>query len=274
MTAGADWRGRVGRSWAEHWQRTDRSFGTLTERLLHYTRALNFMNVLDVGCGAGEVSVALARSHGHARIQGIDLSEDLIEVAQSRGERYANLSFSAMDAARWEDPTMTPDLLVSRHGVMILPNPKRAFNHLLNLAAPGAELAFACFRARSENHWATELDRLVGNEPAPASIREPGPFAFGNREEVERMLLDAGWSEPQFEPFDYAMVAGSGENPVEEARAYFLRIGPAAGAIAELSGADHSDAVSRLEQMLRYHEVDGLVAMGAAAWIVTARKPL
>ncbi|WJY18008.1 class I SAM-dependent methyltransferase [Alteriqipengyuania flavescens] len=274
MTAGADWRGRVGRIWAEHWQRTDRSFGTLTERLLHYTRALNFMNVLDVGCGAGEVSVALARSHGHARIQGIDLSEDLIEVAQARGEHYANLSFRAMDATLWEDPTMAPDLLVSRHGVMFFANPTGAFNHLSNHAAPGAALVFTCFRARSENHWATELDQLVGNEPGPASIREPGPFSFGNREEVERMLLDAGWSEPQFEPLDYAMVAGSGENAVEEARAYFLRIGPAAGAIAELSGSEHSDAVARLEQMLRYHEVDGLVAMGAAAWIVTARKPL
>lgn len=274
MTAAADWRGQVGRSWAEHWQRTDRSFGTLTERLLHYTRAVDFRTVLDVGCGAGEISVALARSHGHARIQGIDLSEELITIAQERGERYANLSFSAMDAARWQDPTLTPDLLVSRHGVMFFADPVAAFANLANHSAPGAALVFSCFRPRVANRWATMLDEVVGNTPGAEGIDQPGPFAFGDRDSVERVLLDAGWSEPHFEQFDYAMVAGVGPNAVEEARAYFLRIGPAAGAIRGLEGQAHADAVAALEHMLRYQEVDGLVALGASAWIVTARKPL
>lgn len=273
MTSRSDWEGRVGLSWAEHWQRTDRSFGALTEQLLQRTRRLTFRSVLDVGCGAGELSVALARSHGHVRVHGIDLSRDLIAAAQERGKNYQNLSFRATDAAAWRDPTFTPDLIVSRHGVMFFDDPSGAFANLLRHVAPGAELVFSCFRPRRDNHWATALDDITDRSVGPADIDEPGPFAFGDREQVEQMLLRAGWSEPLFEAVDYAMVAGMGPQAVDEARAHFLSIGPAAHAIGQLTGDDHSKAVVRLERMLQQHEVDGLVALGAAAWIVNARKP-
>ena len=57
-----DWSGSTGESWAAEWQRTDRSFGGVTERLLARTRGLDFRRAVDIGCGAGELSLALARS--------------------------------------------------------------------------------------------------------------------------------------------------------------------------------------------------------------------
>ena len=56
-----DWQGRTGESWAAEWKRTDRSFGGLTERLLARTREFPLRDVVDIGCGAGELSVAVAR---------------------------------------------------------------------------------------------------------------------------------------------------------------------------------------------------------------------
>ena len=51
ITVGADeWLGRTGRSWAAEWQRTDRSFAMLTERLLKRSREFPFQSVLDIGC--------------------------------------------------------------------------------------------------------------------------------------------------------------------------------------------------------------------------------
>ena len=280
MTTQAEWTGRIGQSWADQWQRTDRSFGALTDQLLHRTAQVEFTSVLDIGCGAGELSAALARMNGHVRVIGVDVSEDLLEVARQRGRRLPNLEFAAIPAEQWDDPTVRPDLLVSRHGVMFFEQPVEAFAHLCRASAPGARMLFSCFRPAYENEWVGLLEDAVAwrtggsdhvEETAPTY--RPGPFAFGNRELLERMLIEAGWSEPEFEPFDYAMIAGMGADAVADARAYFLRIGPAARPIAALDGDEHAAAVARLERMLALHDIDGLVALPAAAWIVSARTP-
>ena len=102
MTDANEWLGRTGRSWAEQWRRTDRSFGPLTERLLRRTREFSFDAVLDVGCGAGELALALARGRPHITVTGIDISADLIEVARGRAAHLANVSFEAADARAWQ----------------------------------------------------------------------------------------------------------------------------------------------------------------------------
>ncbi len=66
MTGAGEWTGRVGGVWAKEWQRTDRSFGELTDRLLDPTALSSFSHALDIGCGAGEISIALATRHPNA----------------------------------------------------------------------------------------------------------------------------------------------------------------------------------------------------------------
>src|SRR6185503_17175969 len=115
----------------EQWRRTDRSFGSLTERLLRRTRDFAFASVLDVGCGAGELSLALARGRHHITVTGVDLSPDLIEVARDRAAHLANVSFEAADAAAWRPADgAAPDFMVSRHGVMFFDDPVAVFSHL------------------------------------------------------------------------------------------------------------------------------------------------
>jgi hypothetical protein len=68
------------------------------------------------------------------------------------------------------------------------------------------------------------------------------------------------------------MVVGAGDDPVEDAVSYFSAIGPAAVAARAMNEADRSGFVDRLRQLARNNLHDGLVAMSAAGWIVTARK--
>ena len=119
----------------------------------------------------------------------------------------------------------------------------------------------------------TEM-KLLPATPAAAPILGCGPFAFADRDAVEALLIEAGWSEPEFAPLDYAMVVGAGEEPLDDALAYLLRIGPLARYLADLDTAGHNAAITRLRRILAMHEHDGLVAMGASAWIVTAHNPL
>jgi SAM-dependent methyltransferase len=273
MTDANEWLGRTGQSWAEQWRRTDRSFGPLTEHLLARTRGFAFDAVLDVGCGAGELSLALARGRPHVAVTGLDIAPQLIDVARERGEYLPNVSFEAGDAAVWQPHDgLVPDLLISRHGVMFFDDPIAAFTHLGSIAAPDAALLFSCFRDRSENPFFTEAARLLPvPEPSPPP-GAPGPFAFADRDHVAGILESAGWSSIAFEPFDFAMIAGGGEDPVTDAVEYFSVIGPAARAASELAPDQRARFLDRLGELARRNVYEGLVSLRAAVWIVTARK--
>jgi len=225
MTTGMDWRAQVGRSWAESYHLTDRSFAGLTQRLLERIAEREGNHVLDIGCGAGELSLAIARNRPHAQVLGVDISAQLVAAAGQRGEQLGNVRFIEADAATWQEPGFAPEVLVSRHGVMFFDAPVAAFANLLKIAAPEAELIFSCFRSPQENPWASDLAKLL-QLPPPTDPTAPGPFAFADPQYVEGILSGAGWLGPGFEPVDFAYIAGKGEDPVEDALGLFRRIGP------------------------------------------------
>ncbi len=273
MADNTEWQGKTGDTWAREWRRTDRSFSQLTERLLSATRGFAFDRVLDIGCGGGELSLAIARGRPAVSVIGVDVSPSLIEVAKERGAHRANVSFEWADAASWQSaPDAQPDFCVSRHGVMFFDDPVAAFANLLRQAADGAGLLFSCFRAQAENPFFTEILRLLPDAPINADPEAPGPFAFADPAMVESILTQSGWSQVQLTAFDFPMIAGSGEHAVEEAITYFSRIGPAARMMAEFDTATKDRFIDRIRTLAERNCHGNIVALAAAAWIVTARK--
>lgn len=270
MTSGAEWQAQVGRNWAEMYRQTDRSFTGLTQRLLERIEPLPGREVLDIGCGAGELSLAIARARPGARVTGLDISEDLIGAARQRGAERPDVEFLVGDAAQWTQPR-APDLLVSRHGVMFFADPPAAFKHLRQRAANGANLLFSCFRSAEENPWASGIAALVGAPPPPSGYA-PGPFGFADTDLVRAVLSQAGWKDIAFEAVDFAYIAGQGPDPVADAEAFFSRIGPFALAMRTLAGEERDVLSLRLRALLDRNASGRLVAFPGAAWIVSARS--
>ena len=166
----------------------------------------------------------------------------------------------------------TPDLLVSRHGVMFFRDPQAAFTNLAGLAATHAGLLFSCFRDRAHNPFFAEVARLLPVPPIPGDPHEPGPFAFADAARIGAILEAGGWREVKIEPYDFAMVAGSGDDPVEDAVGYFNRIGPAARALTGLEPDERARFADRVRALAERNLRDGIVSLHAAVWIVTGRK--
>ena len=271
MTTGTEWRDAVGRSWAESYRLTDRAFSGLTERLLARVGGCGDQGTLDIGCGAGELSLAIARGNPQAQVIGVDISAELVAAARERSDTLANVDFVEADAAHWQPADFAPDLLVSRHGVMFFDIPVMAFANLHALAAPGARLVFSCFRSAKLNPWASDLASLL-ELPALGEGTAPGPFAFGDEAYVRGILDNAGWQDIALEPVDFAYIAGAGDDPIEDAMQLFRRIGPAAPALRALKGEDRQRAEGWVRDWVAEHRSGNLVAFPAAAWIVSARR--
>jgi len=268
MTTGTEWQDAVGRIWADSWALTDRSFSGLTERLLARIAGFAGEKVVDIGCGAGELSLAIARARPRAEVIGVDVSEDLIRAAWKRAGEHTRARFAHADAATWHEPGFVPDLLVSRHGVMFFDDPPAAFRHLREISDPDAQLVFSCFRHSRDNRWASDMIDMLG---LPAGDpRAPGPFAFADPQYVEGILTEAGWGRIDFEPVDFAWIGGMGEDPVADAMHFFTRIGPAAAALRVLQGEAREAMLARVREWLEANQRGDMVAFGAAAWIVTA----
>ena len=273
MTDKTEWQGRTGDSWAAEWKRTDRSFAGVTERLLEATRDVAFSRVLDVGCGAGELSLALARGRPNIEVVGVDVSPQLLEVAKERAANRANARFELADASAWRpSQEFQPELVISRHGVMFFDDPPGAFRNIAALAADEASLLFSCFRAPSENPFFAAVAQLLPQAGPPADPHAPGPFAFADCDYTAGILEAGGWTDLEFTAVDCAMVVGAGEDPLSEAVEYYLRIGPAARHAADLGEEARAEFAERLRSFAAEHLRDGIVALRAGIWIVSGRK--
>lgn len=275
MTDKSEWIGRVGDVWAEEWRRTDRALAPLNAELVAAVPS-GSKTILDLGCGAGSTSLALAAARPEAAITGIDLSEALIAAARERvGETRLRFEVADASASRPADDTRF-DAIVSRHGVMFFDDPVAAFIHIRSLAASGATLAFSCFRGRDENDWTAALLPVLARF-APEALAAPpppvGPFAFAEPERIEAILAAAGFAAPAIRGFDFDFVAGAGEDPVADAIAFFRRIGPFASLLKTLDRKDGEAAVDQLRAILGEHLRQARVSFHAAAWIVTTHAP-
>ena len=277
---GNEWRGRVGGSWAAEWARTDRSFAELTGCLVDAIAAAlpphggtTSRRVLDIECGAGETSLRLADARPDLRITGLDISEELVRVAQGRAHGRTNLQFVWGDAGHWRDEAPF-EAAFSRHGVMFFDDPVAAFANLHRLAAPGGRLHFACWQDPADNLWATlplqTLAALLPTQP-DADPHAPGPFAFADPARVEAILTSAGWQDVTFDDLPITMTIGEGDDPVVDAVHFNLRIGPAARLVRDAGPAAEAQAPALLAAALEPYLTGETLGLPGAVWLVSAR---
>jgi SAM-dependent methyltransferase len=82
------WNGVAGRAWVEEQELLDQMFKPFEALLVEAVSASSRRRVLDVGCGTGSTTLAVARLLGaKGRCIGIDISDPMIAAAQARAER-------------------------------------------------------------------------------------------------------------------------------------------------------------------------------------------
>jgi ubiquinone/menaquinone biosynthesis C-methylase UbiE len=270
------WNSKVGDTWARMQARLDRAFTPVTAALLSVAAPQPGESVLDVGCGTGETTLAVAGVVGDdGYVLGVDIADALLARARERAEELlCEVDFRNADAAS-VDAEAGFDLILSRFGVMFFADPVAAFANLHRLAAPGGRLVFACWQAASDNAWASlpmqALAPILPPAP-PADPDAPGPFAFADPERVHGILAAAGWQDIAFDALSFVMVIGDGDDPVASAVHFNLRIGGAARLVRDAGPAVEPAARAALAAALAPFHHDGVVGLPGAIWLVSAHR--
>src|SRR5688500_10267224 len=123
------WNGAGGRAWVETQDLLNRLFQPFEDLLVDAVRRASPSRLLDVGCGTGSTTLAVARSVGESgRCEGIDISDPMISAARLRAERMSLPAlFTRADAETHVFEPASFDMIVSRFGVMFFDDPVRAF---------------------------------------------------------------------------------------------------------------------------------------------------
>ena len=264
------WNGLAGARWVREQAGLDEMLRPFGAAALDAARVTPDEAVVDVGCGCGETSLALATLVGpRGRVVGLDVSAPMLARAKERSGRFPNLSFIEGDASREPIARGAFDLLFSRFGVMFFADPTAAFINIRRSLRPNGRLAFVCWRALEENLLDILPLRAASPHlpPQPALDPDaPGPFAFADADRVFRILEGAGFE--QIEIMAHDEKVGSGD--IDTMLAVCTRVG-ALGKVLRENPELRITALPAVRSALAAHNGPDGVRLTAATWVVTAR---
>jgi len=265
------WNSGPGLAWVEMQPLLDRTFAPLETVLVKAVAAVSPACVLDVGCGTGATTLAVARQVApRDGCVGIDISEPMIAAARARAERErlratficANAQEHAFDPGR-------VDVVISRFGVMFFDDPVRAFANLRRAGRSGAELRCIAWRSAAENPFMTMAERtaapLLPNLP-PRKPDAPGQFAFANGERVHGILKDSGWTAIDLQRLDVEC-----SFPEQELVRYLTRLGPVGLALQDADDEVRARVIEAVRPAFDPFVHGADVRFVAACWMISAR---
>jgi ubiquinone/menaquinone biosynthesis C-methylase UbiE len=272
----AFWNGPGGRRWVSRQEAWDRVLEPVAAAALERAAVRPGERVIDIGCGAGATTIALARRVGAAgRVVGIDVSRPMLARAAERLAPDLPVELVLADATSHAFAPGGFDLLFSRFGVMFFAEPMRAFANLRAALRPGGRLLFACFRSPQENPFVMlALRAATAHVPPPPKLEpeDPGPFSFADQERVRRILDGAGFRSIVHEPFDRELDIAAGGG-LDAAVASALEIGPASRAIEDQPPEVRSAVADAIRKAFAAHRRGSSVLLPAAVWLVSASNP-
>jgi SAM-dependent methyltransferase len=266
------WNGPAGRAWVETQALLDHLFRPFEALLVDAVSARTPGQVLDVGCGTGSTTLAVARQLGaDGCATGIDISEPMIAAARARADREGTPArFVCANAQAYAFHPASLDLIVSRFGVMFFDDPVQAFANLRDAARSDAELRLIAWRSAAENPFMTTAERAAAPVLPELPTRRPdgpGQFAFANRDRVRSILDESGWAGIEIEPIDVTCTL-----PEEDLVLYLTRLGPVALILREADDATRPRVIDTVRAAFDTYVREGKVRFTAACWLIGARS--
>jgi SAM-dependent methyltransferase len=191
------------------------------------------------------------------------LLEKLADLPQATAE--------VVDAAAIPGPAGQYDVVVSRMGLMFVPEPLRALQEVRRVLRPGGLLATAVWAGPAQNPWMTSVGFAAvvnGVLSGPLPTEPGGPFSLGDPALLEKLAREAGFVDVDIEEVAFTRHYASAEEQFGLVRV----LAPPIAAALAVADADQVDAVRRSaeEAVAAYRSADGGYDLPACALVLRA----
>jgi SAM-dependent methyltransferase len=265
------WNGSAGCAWVEAHALLDRTLQPFEDLLVEAVSASGARRVLDVGCGTGSTTRAVARllgTKGHS--VGIDISEQMIDAARMLAEQDRSpATFVCADAQTHQFAPGSFDLIIARFGTMFFTDPVAAFANLRRAGSQDAQLCSITWRSPEENPFMTAAERAAAPLLPNLQARRAdtaGPFGFADARRARVVLEESGWAEIDIRPIDVVCTL-----PEKELIRYGTRFGPVGTALREADPQTRAQVATAVRAAFDPYVHGAEARFTACCWLMGAR---
>lgn len=191
----------VAKGWQAWWETFERGAQKVSDKLVELAEIKPGDRVLDIATGIGEPAVTAARRvRPKGKVIATDISPQMIAIAKSRAESLgldSVMEFREIDAEKLDFPKSTFNAVLSRWGLMFLPNLPMALTAIRQLLIPDGRFGAAVWPAPTKVPMldlpiSTVRKQINAPTPPPGT---PGPFALADVEALKRSFAQAGFKD-------------------------------------------------------------------------------
>jgi ubiquinone/menaquinone biosynthesis C-methylase UbiE len=191
--------------WQAWWETIERGAQSVSDKIVELAEIRPGDKVLDIATGIGEPAVTAARRvKPNGKVVATDISPQMLAIARARAKMLGLdgvMEFKEGDAEMLDFPKSSFNAVLSRWGLMFLPNLAGALAGIKQLLVPDGRLSAAVWSVPSKVpllDLAFSTVRKQINAPAPPP-GTPGPFALADAESLKRSFSQAGFKDIKVE---------------------------------------------------------------------------
>jgi SAM-dependent methyltransferase len=202
---------RLAAGWERHRRSIFESTRAASDWLVEALVPQEGQTVLELTAGPGETGFLVAERVGaEGRLISSDVSPGMVEAARRGAEAQGltNVDLRVMDAQRLDLPDASVDGVLSRFGVMLVPEPERVLGEAKRVLRAGGRLAYAVWGPPDGNPWLTSFVGAVlqhGLAPPGDPFGPGGPFSLAAPDRNRELAAAAGFTEIRVEHVRGAM---------------------------------------------------------------------
>jgi ubiquinone/menaquinone biosynthesis C-methylase UbiE len=189
-------------AWDQLTELRQQLYGAATWQMLAAADLQSGEQVLDIAAGTGDQSRLAARLVGpEGSVLATDISQEMLAVTARRAEQEGlrNLTTRAMNAEQLDLPENRYNAVISRFGLMLIPNLQQALAEIWRVLKPGGRLAALVWSQPERNPLFTLEEAILAKWHAKEEAKEPqvDVFSLADAALFASRLKQAGFQDVQ-----------------------------------------------------------------------------
>jgi SAM-dependent methyltransferase len=192
----------VAPEWEHHRVRLFDAFRSASQWVVDAVAPQPGDTILELAAGPGETGfLALDKAGPTGRLISTDLAPTMVQAARRGAEArgLTNVDCRVMDAQSLDLDAASVDAVISRLGLMLVPDPRAVLREVRRVLRPGGRVAYAVMGPPDRNQWMSlvmgALARVGRGSAGDDPFAVGGVFGLSSPEVNGELLEEAGFSD-------------------------------------------------------------------------------